>query len=114
MALAQNITSRRWPVGPALALLLGGTPALAGENSVWMDRFLAAADGGHCIESEAYKAIRDQGARHATLLVQSALRALSQRVEQQRALGCAGDIAAQAISAGADPQAVLAATAAGL
>ncbi|MCB1801966.1 MAG: hypothetical protein KDI82_09795 [Gammaproteobacteria bacterium] len=112
--MAHSIFPSRWPAGPSVYLLLAGATALAGEPTVALDHFLRAADAGQCIESEAYRAIRQHGPGQATQLVQSALRAQSQRAEQQRALGCQGDIAAQAISAGADPQAVLAATAAGL
>ncbi|MCB1723097.1 MAG: hypothetical protein H6959_01370 [Chromatiaceae bacterium] len=100
--------------GHVLALLTCAGTALADDSAAWLQRFLAEADRGHCIEGAVYNAIRENGAGSATAVVQSALRALDQRAEQQRALGCAGDIAAQAIDAGADPDAVLAATAAGL
>ena len=88
--------------------------ASAQDNAAWLAYFLAAADGGLCIESETFKAIRDEGTAQTLEIVQSSLDALAQRADQQRALGCSGDIAAQAIAAGADPDAVLAATAAGL
>lgn len=97
-------------VGTALCC----TAALARSEAQWLDYFSSAADAGQCIESVTFTAIRQAGDVPATPIVQSALRALALKADQQRALGCAGDIAAQAIAAGADPDAVLAATAAGL
>ncbi len=76
--------------------------------------FLAAADSGQCIESVTYKYIESHDKAEAKAIVANALTALSKRAEQQRALGCDGDVAAQAIAAGADPNEVLDATAAGL
>jgi hypothetical protein len=79
-----------------------------------LDEFLRAADQGHCIEGVTFRLIQRQGPAEAATIVREALVALSQREQQQRSLGCAGDIAAQAIAAGADPDEVLEATAAGL
>jgi hypothetical protein len=86
----------------------------AADGGVLLDDFLQAADQGQCIESVTYRMIRQEGAVQASHIVQAALAALGERGQQQRALGCAGDIAAQAIAAGADPDQVLEATAAGL
>jgi hypothetical protein len=58
--------------------------------------------------------IRDQGTARAAGIVHAALVALALHQQRQRGLGCSGDIAAQAIAAGADPDEVLHATAAGL
>jgi hypothetical protein len=79
-----------------------------------LDDFLAAADQGRCIESVTFHMIRQRDPTEAPQVVQSALRAHARRARQQRTLGCEGDIAAQAIAAGADPQQVLKTTAAGL
>lgn len=88
-------------------------PACA-HSDLLVERFVRASDDGQCIESMTYRMISEQGTAQATLIVRSALRALSYQSERQRALGCSGDIAAQAIAAGADPAVVLQATAAGL
>lgn len=98
--------------GLALFTLLAGVVAAA--PAVTAQLFVAAADRGECIESEVYRLIRERGGEAAGSLVAAALEALSLRERQQRKLGCAGDIAAQAIAAGADPDQVLRATAAGL
>ncbi|MGB5561664.1 MAG: hypothetical protein WBN02_05025 [Sedimenticolaceae bacterium] len=95
---------------PAGLLLLLVSPAMG----VLLDDFLMAADNGQCIESVTFRTIRDRGPADATEVVKAALEAYGQREHQQRSLGCAGDIAAQAIAAGADPEQVLEATAAGL
>lgn len=79
-----------------------------------VDDILRAADQGQCIESVTFRMIQSQGRGQAAAIVRAALGALGQREQQQRSLGCAGDIAAQAIAAGADPNEVLEATAAGL
>jgi len=79
-----------------------------------LDDILRAADQGQCIESVTFRMIKQQGPANSATIVKTALVALSQRERQQRSLGCAGDIAAQAIAAGADPDQVLEATAAGL
>lgn len=94
-----------------MACLILAQPA-AGATMV--EDFLSAADQGHCIESVAFRLIRDQGPARATEVVKAALEAYGQRERQQRVMGCAGDIAAQAIAAGAEPDQVLQATAAGL
>lgn len=93
-----------------LAVSCAALPAAA----AMLDDFLAAADQGRCIESVAYQMIRQHAATEAPQVVRSALVAHARRTRQQRTLGCEGDIAAQAIAAGADPQLVLDATAAKL
>lgn len=98
--------------GLTLLTLVVGTVAAA--PAVTAQLFVAAADRGECIESEVYRLIRERGGDAAGSLVAAALEALSLREREQRRLGCAGDIAAQAIAAGADPDQVLRATAAGL
>jgi hypothetical protein len=82
--------------------------------AVLLDDFLVAADQGQCIESVTFLMIQDHGPGSAAEVVTAALEAYGRRKQEQRALGCAGDIAAQAIAAGADPGQVLKATAAGL
>ncbi len=79
-----------------------------------LNDFVAAADRGQCIESVTFRLISDRGPADAAHIVEAALAAHAQREQQQRALGCKGNIAAQAIAAGADPEQVLEATAAGL
>ena len=79
-----------------------------------VDDLLLAADDGQCIEIAAADMIRTQGPEQASTIVQAAMEALAQRELQQQALGCTGNIAGEAIAAGADPNDVLAATAAGL
>ena len=76
--------------------------------------FLVAADRGECIEGVTFRLIHERGPGDAARIVEAALEAHGQRQQQQRLLGCAGNIAAQAIAAGADPDQVLEATAAGL
>lgn len=96
------------PIALMTALARAGDPAL-------VDEFLAAADQGSCIEDQVYRKVRQAGSQGDTAhIVRSALAALAQRTPQQQQLGCGGDIAAQAIAAGADPDDVLGATAAGL
>lgn len=79
-----------------------------------LDDFLVAADRGQCIEGVTYHMIHDRGPADAARIVEAALEAHARRERQQRNLGCKGNIAAQAIAAGADPDQVLEATAAGL
>lgn len=86
----------------------------AATGDVLLDDILRAADQGECIESVTFRMIQQQGPAQAGVIVQTSLRALAQCEQQQRALGCPGNIAAQAIAAGADPEEVLEATAAGL
>lgn len=88
--------------------------AQAACAAVSVDDILRIADQGQCIESVTFRLIRQQGPAHAAGIVHAALLAMAQRDQQQRSLGCEGDIAAQAIAAGADPDEVLKATAAGL
>ena len=89
-------------------------PVPAGATGDLCREFLQAADSGECIENVTYRLVIRLGPDHAASVVSAALRALSERESQQRALGCVGDIATQAIAAGADPDDVLEATAAGL
>lgn len=79
-----------------------------------LDEFIAAADQGQCIEGITFRMIDKRGPTDASRIVQAAIEAYRQREHQQRVLGCTGDIAAQAIAAGAEPEQVLQATAAGL
>ena len=90
------------------------THAQATNGNALVDEILRGADQGQCVESVTYRLIGDQGAGAAAGIVQAALTAVARREQQQRAMGCEGDIAAQAIAAGADPDEVLRATAAGL
>ena len=83
-------------------------------SAALIDDLLLAADDGQCIEIAAADMIRTQGPESASTIVQAAMEALSLRELQQQALGCTGNIAGEAIAAGADPNDVLAATAAGL
>lgn len=87
---------------------------LAPAMAALLDDFLQAADNGECIESTTYRMIRFYGVGQTEAIVLDALKALSLREAQQRSMGCVGDIASQAIAAGADPDKVLSATAAGL
>lgn len=97
-------------LGLTVCVPLSAAPA----GDLLLDEFLHAADQRQCIESAGFRIIRQRGAASATAVVQAAMAALAQRQRQQRALGCAGDIAVQAIAAGANPEQVLEATAAGL
>ena len=102
-------------MGTALGVVLAVGGALAqGEHSPLVGRFLDASAEGLCIESVTYRMIREQGTENAAGIVRSALIALALDEQRQRGLGCSGNIAAQAIAAGADPDEVLHATAAGL
>lgn len=114
--LARNFVSIRW-LAMVLSALLGvavGSTAAAATDAGLVDEILHLADQGQCIESVTYRLIHERGPGHAGGIVQAAVLALSQREQRQRSLGCKGDIATQAIAAGADPDAVLKATAAGL
>jgi hypothetical protein len=91
--------------------LLTAEPLMA-EGRI--EAFLHAADNGLCIEDVVYREVHKAPAAQAAGLVEAAMQALGRRESEQRQLGCAGDIATQAIAAGADPQVVLKATAAGL
>lgn len=112
MAQDRNICSpsRVRLLGVAVAFLLPVSTAMGSP----LDDFLKAADKGLCIESVTFRMIRKQGPAEAAGVVEAALEAYGQRELQQRSLGCEGDIAAQAIAAGAEPEQVLKATAAGL
>ncbi len=97
-----------------LAAITVGSVISHAACATTVEEFLVAADSGQCIESVTYKHIESRDKSEAGAIVANALAALSRRAEQQRALGCDGDVAAQAIAAGADPNEVLDATAAGL
>lgn len=113
--LPSSHTNLRTRLAPGAAAVGCGLLCLAASlHGAPIDEFLAAADRGHCIEDVVYREVSRLGDGDAAQLVSDALLALEQRKRQQRTLGCDGDIAAQAIAAGADPRAVLPATAAGL
>jgi hypothetical protein len=95
-------------------LLAAGLSALAVGADWAPTDFVAAADQGRCIEDVVYQQISTTHGVGAAELVQAAVAALDARGEQQRQLGCDGDIAAQAIAAGADPAIVLETMAASL
>lgn len=109
-------TALRWllhhcrPGSAGLALSLMALPV----SAALLGDFLRAADQGQCIENVVHQMIQQRGAQQAAAVVQAAVAALAERAQQQRSLGCEGDIAAQAMAAGADPDEVLRATAAGL
>lgn len=91
-----------------------GVMPLAADPDPLLARFARASEDGQCIESVTYRMLDEQGTAETRAIVRSALNALARHADRQRALGCPGDIAAQAIAAGADPAVVLSATAAGL
>ena len=97
-----------------MGILLAATAHAQAEQDPLVGQFLHASAEGLCIESVTYRMISEQGTQHAVAIVRSALVALAQHEQHQRGLGCTGNIAAQAIAAGADPDEVLHATAAGL
>lgn len=106
---------RRRPAHHAvLALTLLSVVVASSAQAAFQDDFLHASDQGQCIENVVYHTIQRRGAQQAAAIVQAALAVQARREAQQRALGCSGDIAAQAIAAGADPDQVLKASAAGL
>jgi hypothetical protein len=105
-----RLIRRRWLGATSLPIVLIATAA----SAALLNDFLRAADQGQCIESVVFQNIRQRGPEQAGAMVRAAVAALAERGQQQRALGCEGDIAAQAIAAGADPDEVLRATAAGL
>lgn len=92
----------------------GAIFAASAASADYLDDLLAAADGGQCIENAVAAMIGKEGNDKAGEIVSAALQAASMREAQQKAAGCKGDIAAQAIAAGADPDDVLGATAAGI
>lgn len=113
LSLALEIENRSGPRSWTLCLaLLICTVAQA--VSQLLDEFMAASDRGQCIESVTFRLIEQHGPGRAEEIVHTALIVAAQRRSQQLALGCAGDISVQAILAGADPERVLKATAAGL
>jgi hypothetical protein len=73
-----------------------------------------ASNRGECIDQVTFKMISERGPASAATVVGAAVTALHQVQQRQRELGCSSDIAAQAIAAGADPDEVLRASAAGL
>jgi hypothetical protein len=109
-AVLRCLIRRRWSGVAGLSVVL----MAAAASAALLNDFLRAADQGECIESVVFQIIRQRGPEQAEAMVQAAVAALAEREEQQRSLGCEGDIAAQAIAAGADPDEVLRATAAGL
>ena len=100
--------------GLRAAALVAMTALSPASMAALLDDFLVAADRGQCIEGVTYRMIRERGPADAGQIVEAALEAHVRRAAQQRDLGCKGNIAAQAIAAGADPDQVLEATAAGL
>jgi hypothetical protein len=93
----------------------GAMLVAANASAAVLEDLLAAADNGQCIEAAAAEMISAPGgAEKAGEIVSAALQAATMREAEQRALGCKGDIAAQAIAAGANPDDVLGATAAGI
>ena len=79
-----------------------------------IDDLRLAAEDGKCLENVVGDMIKTQGVDKAKDIVQAAYTVLSEFDQQQKAAGCSGDIGQQAIVAGADPNDVLEATAAGL
>lgn len=79
-----------------------------------IDDLRLAAEDGKCLENVVGDMIQTQGVDKAKDIVQAAYTVLSEFDQQQKAAGCSGDIGQQAIVAGADPNDVLEATAAGL
>lgn len=73
-----------------------------------------AAEQGKCLEAAVADMIQAQGADKAQAIVSAAYAVLAEVGDKQKALGCSGNIGQAAIAAGADPNDVLAATAAGV
>ncbi len=94
-----------------IAAMMAGSTAVVADT---IDDLRLAAEDGKCLESVVADMIKAQGVEKAKDIVQAAYTVLSEYGEQQRAAGCSGDIGQQAIVAGADPNDVLEATAAGL
>jgi peptidoglycan/LPS O-acetylase OafA/YrhL len=101
------------PFGRRLAVLVALILTFP-AGAALLDEILVAVDQGQCIDGVTFRLIQEHGPAAAAGVVGAALEAHRQRQHQQRLLGCAGNIAAQAIAAGADPDQVLEATAAGL
>lgn len=91
----------------------GAMFAASTASADYFEDLLVAADDGECIEVAAAVMIESEPDK-AGEIVSAALQAVSLREEQQKALGCQGDVAERAIAAGADPDLVLGATAAGI
>ena len=102
------------PLGRHLLVAVVVVALVPPAAAALLDDFLAAADQGQCIEGFTFRLIDERGPGDASIIVKAAIEAHRQREHQQRVLGCTGDIAAQAIAAGAEPEQVLQATAAGL
>jgi hypothetical protein len=88
--------------------------ASVGAMAAAIDDLRLAAEEGKCLESVVGELIQQQGTAQAQEIVSAAYAVLAEYSEQQRALGCSGNIGQAAIAAGADPNDILAATAAGL
>lgn len=97
-----------------MVVAVGAMLAAVNASAAYLEDMLAAADAGQCIETAVADAIGKDGADKAGEIVSAGVQAAAMRESEQKALGCKGDIAAQAIAAGADPDDVLGATAAGI
>lgn len=95
-------------------LILASLQASVPARAALLDDFLAAADAGLCVERVVFRLLQQAEPDDAAAVIEAAIAAQTLRERQQRTLGCEGDIATQAIAAGADPAQVLRATAAGL
>jgi len=85
--------------------------ATAGADVV--DDVRNAALNDQCLESVVSEMIQTQGLEQTANIVAAAYLVLGELDQQQKALGCNGNIGQAAILAGADPAEVLEATAAG-
>lgn len=74
----------------------------------------AAAAAGTCLETAVGDMVKTQGADSAKEIISAAYAVLAEVGDAQKAAGCSGNIGQSAIAAGADPNDVLEATAAGL
>ena len=72
-----------------------------------------AALANQCLESVVSQLIQARGLGQAANIVAAAYLVLGELANEQKSLGCTGDIGQAAIVAGADPAEVLEATAAG-
>lgn len=95
----------------AIAAMMAASAAVMADTLG--DLRQAAADG-KCLEAAVADMIKAQGTGKAQEIVSAAYAVLAETSEQQKALGCSGNIGQAAIASGADPNDVLAATAAGL
>ncbi len=85
-----------------------------GVPTATLEELLKLVRQGFCLEEAVARLITDKGPEAATDVVFTAYRILPQLSDYQEQCGCAGNIDGMAIAAGADPNDVLAATAAGL